>query len=98
MGWLSRLPELNGVRCYIVLGSLNLHLQSVDALISQSNLEGKVYTALSAKEMLDLMCNVDFAITAAGSTVWEYMKASAFCLQGYLKIKILQSKCLSKKI
>ena len=56
------------------IGKFKSIKDKIEALISQSNLDGKIYTALSAIQMLDLMNNVDFAVTAAGSTVWEYMK------------------------
>ena len=72
--WILNLPELSGIRCHFVLGSLNPHRDSIEAILSGSNLDGKVYTALSAQEMLNLMCKVDLAITAAGSIVWEYIK------------------------
>jgi len=90
--WLLRLPELKGVRCHIVLGSLNPHKDSIIALLSQSNLDGKIYTSLSAKEMLNLMQSVDFAITAAGSTVWEYMKIGV----PFIYTRLVENQNLSK--
>ena len=90
--WILRLPELNGVRCHIVLGSLNPHKDSISALLSQSNLDGKIYTSLSAKEMLNLMQSVDFAITAAGSTVWEYMNIGV----PFIYTRLVENQNLSK--
>ena len=92
--WLLRLPELNGVRCHIVLGSLNPYKDLIRALISQSNLDGKIYTALSAKQMLDLMNNVDFAITAAGSTVWEYMKVGV----PFVYTRLVENQNITKQV
>ncbi len=90
--WLLRLPELNGVRCHIVIGTLNPHKQTIEAMLSNSNLEGKLYTSLSAKEMLNLMQSVDFAITAAGSTVWEYMKVGV----PFIYTRLVENQNLSK--
>lgn len=92
--WLLRLPELNGVCCHIVLGSLNPHKDKIEAIISQSNLDGKIHTALSAKQMLDLMNNVDFAITAAGSTVWEYMKVGV----PFLYTRLFENQHITKQV
>ena len=92
--WLLRLPELNGVRCHIVLGSLNPYKDLISALISQSNLDGKIYTSLSAKEMLNLMQSVDFAITAAGSTVWEYMKVGV----PFLYTRLFKNQNITKQV
>jgi UDP-2,4-diacetamido-2,4,6-trideoxy-beta-L-altropyranose hydrolase len=92
--WLLDLPELNGVRCHIVLGSLNPHKDLISALLSQSNLDGKIYTALSAKEMLNLMQSVDFAITAAGSTVWEYMKVGV----PFLYTRLFENQNITKQV
>tara|TARA_Y100000591_G_C21796867_1_gene679832 strand:+ start:490 stop:1509 length:1020 start_codon:yes stop_codon:yes gene_type:complete len=92
--WLLRLPELNGVCCHIVLGSLNPHKDKIEAIISQSNLDGKIYTALSAIQMLDLMNNVDFAITAAGSTVWEYMKVGV----PFVYTRLVENQNITKQV
>ena len=92
--WLLDLPELNGVRCHIVLGSLNPHKDSIRALLSQSNLDGEIYTSLSAKEMLNLMQSVDFAITAAGSTVWEYMKVGV----PFVYTRLFENQNITKQV
>jgi UDP-2,4-diacetamido-2,4,6-trideoxy-beta-L-altropyranose hydrolase len=92
--WLLRLPELNGVRCHIVLGSLNPYKDLISALISQSNLEGEIYTSLSAKEILNLMQSVDFAITAAGSTVWEYMKVGV----PFIYTRLFENQNITKQV
>ena len=92
--WLLGLPELNGVRCHIVLGGLNPHKGSISALLGQSNLDGKIYTSLSAKEMLNIMQSVDFAITAAGSTVWEYMKVGV----PFLYTRLFENQNIIKQV
>ena len=74
LNWLQKMPEFKSIRLHIVLGGLNHHKDKLNTILNESKLQGQIYTALSAKEMLNLMCKVDLAITAAGSIVWEYLK------------------------
>ena len=45
-------------------------------------------------QMLDLMNNVDFAITAAGSTVWEYMKIGV----PFVYTRLVENQNITKQV
>ncbi len=92
--WLLNMSELKGVRCHIVLGNLNPHKSKIETIINKSKLEAQIYTSLSAKDMLNLMYKVDLAITAAGSTVWEYMKVGV----PFLYTRLFENQNITKNV
>jgi len=64
------LVQVDGLEVVVVVGSCNPHLDAVRTAVSRSRLPGELLIDVS--DMASLMAAADAAVTAGGSSVWEF--------------------------